>query len=38
MRPATKKENKKVAIKVTELKNIIIAEKNTLEGLTRGWW
>lgn len=38
MRPATKERKyKKVAIKVTELKNIIIiSEKNTLEGFSKG--
>ena len=37
VRPATKERKyKKVAIKVTELKNITIAEKNTLEGFSKG--
>ena len=36
VRPATKERKyKKVAIKVTELKNIITAEKNTLEGFSK---
>ena len=36
VRPATKEgKYKKVAMKVTELKNIITAEKNTLEGFSK---